>query len=172
MSDTGLAINAGQGILRNILRYADLLPPFFPGVFSMLMNPRFQRLGDLAAETIVVIDGGRTIPRPPRTDQESAEIRQLIPARFRPDNALIDALAAYVGRRNDLSLPRRHELAQTLTQHFTRLWSLPVKTDPDLLLCAIYDHVTQERTEFDQRREKIEPVIQNEIVELVAVDEV
>ena len=152
VSDSGLAINAVQAILRNILRSADLLPPFFPGVASMLMSSRFQRLGDLAAETIVVIDGGRSAPRPPRSDQRADEIRHLIPARFRPDNSLIDALAAYVGRRNDVSIARRRELAQLLAQHFIRAWSLPPKSDPDLILCAIYDRATMDRADVEERK--------------------
>jgi len=144
VSDSGLAINAGQGILRNILRFADLLPPFFPGVVSMLVSRRFQRLGDLAAETIVVIDGDRRAPRPPRSDEAWSEIREQIPARFRPDRGLVDALAAYVSCRNNISSARRRELARPMAEHFIRAWSLPSKTDPDAVLCAIYDLATTE----------------------------
>ena len=149
VADSGLAINAGQAVLRNVLRYADLLPPFFPGLASMFFTRRFQRLGDLAAETIVVIDGTRVTPRPPRGLQQADEIRHLIPTRFQPDGALIDALAAFVGRRNDLSPARRRELARSLSQHFIRAWSLPPKTDPDLLLCALYNRSTMDQHESD-----------------------
>ncbi len=60
VSETGLSINAGQAMLRNVLRSADLVPPFFPGVVAMLFGSRFQRLGDLAAGTMVVLDGQRS----------------------------------------------------------------------------------------------------------------
>ncbi|WP_010584409.1 RDD family protein [Schlesneria paludicola] len=149
VADSGLAINAGQALLRNILRYADLLPPVFPGVASMFLTRRFQRLGDLAAETIVVIDGARLRPHPPRGAQLAREFRERIPTRFRPDSALVDALAAYVGRRNDLSTARRRELANTLAEHFIRAWSLPPNTDPDLLLCALYDRATMDHFRRD-----------------------
>lgn len=42
-------------IIRNLLRAADFLPMFYMfGLISMLCNQRFQRLGDLAAGTLVV----------------------------------------------------------------------------------------------------------------------
>lgn len=42
-------------VMRNLLRAADFLPLFYMfGLTSMLCNPRFQRLGDLAAGTLVV----------------------------------------------------------------------------------------------------------------------
>lgn len=151
VSDSGLAINAGQAILRNILRSADLIPPYFPGVISMLVSRRFQRLGDLAAETIVVIDGARATPRPPKSNAKTEAIRPLIPIRFRPDPALIDALAAFVGRRNDLSVPRQRELAKPLADYFIRAWSLPPNTRPELLLCAIYDQATTDQTAEESR---------------------
>lgn len=149
VADSGLAINASQAMLRNILRYADLLPPVFPGLAAMFLTRRFQRLGDLAAETIVVLDGARQMPQPPQAVRPSSEIRDQIPARFRPDGSLVDALAAYVGRRNELSSARRRELAKILTEHFIRAWSLPPNTDPDLLLCALYDRATMDRLERD-----------------------
>ena len=49
VAESGLPINGSQAILRNFLRAADLVPPFFPGLFAMACNRRFQRLGDLAA---------------------------------------------------------------------------------------------------------------------------
>jgi uncharacterized RDD family membrane protein YckC len=154
VSESGLAINGGQGILRNILRSADLVPPFFPGVASMLLTARFQRLGDLAAETMVVIDRDRVAPRPSRSHQNVEEIRSLIPARFRPDTALAEALAAYMGCRSDLSVFRRRELAQTLASHFIQLWGLPPTTDPDGILCAIYDLATLGQDELNQTSSK------------------
>jgi uncharacterized RDD family membrane protein YckC len=154
VSESGLAINAGQAILRNVLRGADLIPPFFPGVASMLITSRFQRLGDLAAETIVVIDGGRSDLRPPRTNQRVEAIWHLIPARYRPDSSLVDALAAYVGSRDNLSVSRRRELAQPLASHFIRIWGLPPKSDSDLVLCAIYSRATMDQVEVHERRAK------------------
>jgi uncharacterized RDD family membrane protein YckC len=48
--------------VRNVVRIADLSVLYLPGVFSILLTARNQRLGDLAAGTVVVRDafGGRS----------------------------------------------------------------------------------------------------------------
>jgi len=51
----GTMVNWGASLLRNLLRSIDFLPFFYVlGVVSMLMSKDFRRLGDLAANTIVV----------------------------------------------------------------------------------------------------------------------
>jgi uncharacterized RDD family membrane protein YckC len=144
VSDSGLSINAGQAMLRNILRAADLVPPFFPGVIAMFFNRRFQRLGDLAAQTMVVFDGDNVMPQIPHTDRMTEEFHSRIPPRYRPDPALVEALAAYVGRRQDLTVPLRREVADHLSRHFVRMWNLPAKSDPDFVLCALYEYATRD----------------------------
>ena len=42
-------------MIRNLLRFVDFLPLFYGfGLASMLLNKRFQRLGDLVAGTVVL----------------------------------------------------------------------------------------------------------------------
>ena len=60
---SGAPISWGQSFIRNILRIADGLPALFLlipsygfGLFSTLVTRRFQRLGDLLADTVVVYD--------------------------------------------------------------------------------------------------------------------
>lgn len=139
VSGTGLSITPAQAILRNILRAADLIPPFFPGVFAMLGNSRFQRLGDLAANTMVIVEKSNLRPKPPLTGVDTSAIEDLIPKKFSPSISLMDTLAAYIGRRKVLSPGRRKELAGTLANHYRTVWSLPKSVDPDLLLCAMYE---------------------------------
>jgi uncharacterized RDD family membrane protein YckC len=52
---SGLRLQLHQVLLRNLLRFVDMLPAFYllGGVVSIL-SPRAQRLGDLAAGTVVV----------------------------------------------------------------------------------------------------------------------
>lgn len=58
----GTPVGFFDSLLRNLLRAADALPPiFFMGSYafgsvSLLLSRRFQRLGDLAAGTIVVLE--------------------------------------------------------------------------------------------------------------------
>lgn len=55
---SGAPISYGQAFIRNMLRFADGMP-FFSygfGLMSTLLTKRFQRLGDLLANTVVVYD--------------------------------------------------------------------------------------------------------------------
>jgi len=55
---SGAPISFGQSFIRNMLRFADGMPLFSYGfgLLSTLMTQRFQRLGDLLANTVVVYD--------------------------------------------------------------------------------------------------------------------
>lgn len=47
----------GQVVLRNLMRWIDFLPVgYLAGLTSCMLNRRFQRLGDLVADTLVVYD--------------------------------------------------------------------------------------------------------------------
>jgi len=55
VNDNLTPISWGASILRNLLRFADFLPfAYAGGVISMVLNRNFQRLGDMAAGTLVV----------------------------------------------------------------------------------------------------------------------
>jgi uncharacterized RDD family membrane protein YckC len=61
---TGSPITPGQAVVRNFLRFIDGMP-FFTytfGITSCLASKRFQRLGDLAAGTVVIYDRMPPIP--------------------------------------------------------------------------------------------------------------
>lgn len=55
---SGSPITFGQAIIRNFLRFIDSMPLFSYafGMTSCLASKRFQRLGDLAAGTVVIYD--------------------------------------------------------------------------------------------------------------------
>lgn len=146
VSQSGLAINSSQAMLRNILRGADLAPPFFPGIFAMMFNDRFQRLGDLASGTIVVVENRDARPSVTQSNLMTRNLESLIPKQFAPSVSLVEALAAYVGRRKELSVGRRRELALIFFEHFRRTWSLPKSVDPDLFLCALYERAAGGRS--------------------------
>jgi uncharacterized RDD family membrane protein YckC len=61
---SGAPITWSQAIVRNFLRVVDIHPPFWglPGVVSCLATKRFQRLGDLAAGTVVVYERSEVVP--------------------------------------------------------------------------------------------------------------
>lgn len=64
MQPSGAPITWSQAIVRNFLRVVDINPPFFgiPAMASCLATRRFQRLGDLAAGTVVVYERSEVVP--------------------------------------------------------------------------------------------------------------
>ena len=139
VSQTGLSINVSQAILRNLVRAADLAPPFFPGLVAMAASGRLQRLGDLAAGTVVVVDRRW---RPPPGSPRDAGLNfaaDLVPPEFRADPELADALAAYAARRPMLAAARRQELAAIPAARLCAAWGIGLPPDADALLIAAHD---------------------------------
>lgn len=159
LSQDGQSVSGFQAVLRNVLRAVDMLPlPFvalaendsewlplrFMGVYMVgllaaAMNDRFQRLGDLVCGTIVVIEERPWFAGLLRiTDPEALRLAGLIPANFQPSRALARALAVYVQRRGNFPALRRAEIARHVAEPLRARFGLPPATDPDLLLCAVY----------------------------------
>ena len=155
VSENGLPINAQQAFLRGFLRTADLLPNGLAGVLSMLLSRKFQRLGDLAAGTVVIVEGkqGRVFAPPAVTVPDLSP--EIIPLKFRPNPALTEAITSYMARRSKLSKPRCREIAWYLARHFIRSWSLPEMTDPDELLCLIFQKVVAAEHETKQKTHSV-----------------
>jgi uncharacterized RDD family membrane protein YckC len=64
VQSSGSPVTFGQAVVRNFLRFIDSMPlyTYAFGIVSCLASARFQRLGDLAAGTVVVYD--RMPPQP------------------------------------------------------------------------------------------------------------
>ncbi|MBK1789553.1 RDD family protein [Persicirhabdus sediminis] len=57
VDQSGIPISFGQSFLRNMLRGVDALPGFYGiGLFSCFASKKFQRLGDMAANTLVIYE--------------------------------------------------------------------------------------------------------------------
>jgi uncharacterized RDD family membrane protein YckC len=154
VSVEGQPITPFQAILRNILREVDALPVFgipfigpleIPlflyqlGLVIAVLNDRFQRLGDLASGTMVVVEERRYL-RGVIQIHEPGAIRAgaSIPPTFQPSRSLARVLAAYVQRRQLFSWGRRMEIARHVGEPLRRKFQLPPDTDLDLLLCGLY----------------------------------
>lgn len=71
--DDGLPLNFSASMIRNLIRFFDLLPGSYGlGILTMLFNKRWKRLGDLAAGTLVVRDVNWTPPDQLRLTSEMA----------------------------------------------------------------------------------------------------
>jgi uncharacterized RDD family membrane protein YckC len=149
----GRPINALQAVLRNLLRDVDTMPYalsvfgydmqlvgfYWVGIITMSLNDRYQRLGDLAAGTMVVVetrshDRGLIMLRDPAVLLAAS----LLPVDFEVTRSLGKALSLYVARRASLSPLRRAEIARHLAVPLMARLRLPGDTNYDLLLCALY----------------------------------
>ncbi len=154
LSVDGQPINGMQGVLRNLLRAVDMLPLcYLAGLLTAMMNNRFQRLGDWACGTMVVVEErqwlyGHGLIR--TGEPEVLRIAGQIPANFQASRSLARALAAYVQRRRAFSWGRRLEIARHLGEPMREKFNLPPGTNVDLLLCALYH-----RTFITERHDKV-----------------
>jgi len=108
INDDLTPVTLGTSLVRNLLRTVDFLPLLYLlGLVTMLFNRRFQRLGDLAAGTLVI--SVRESSRPGQVP----DIRPLAPSTSllrTEQTSIID----FLQRSPQLSEPRQHELADIL----------------------------------------------------------
>jgi hypothetical protein len=105
----------------------------------MAVSDRFQRLGDLACRTIVVVEERQTLRELATVDSDEViRFAAELPANLVVRRAMTRALSIYVARRGLFSPARRHEIARTLAAPLAERWGLAPQVDPDLLLRALY----------------------------------
>lgn len=146
----GLPAPAWSCFLRNILRAADVLPSAVTALAAMVASGRFQRLGDLAAGTLVVHDADAVPARTPAVDEPA--VKHALAALPAEAPGLLDpqgmaAVTAYVGRRRAFSAGRRAELAAPLATAMARRLGLRPPADPDAFLCAVHARVASANDE-------------------------
>lgn len=140
LSSNGRPIGWRAAALRNLLRAADALPTgYLVGLVSMSMSARFQRLGDLAAGTIVVVPGtaGAASPIELSPAAHPKELATL------PDDVSLDAdereaIEMFLRRRYTLGRAREHELAEMIAGPIGDRLGFRHK-DPARLLAIVYD---------------------------------
>ena len=141
LSVDGQPINGLQAVLRNILRAVDAQPgmTYLVGLVTASTNNRFQRLGDWVCGTMVVVEERSWFHGVVRTAEvEVKELAERIPVGFDVSPSLARALAAYVQRRPMFSPPRRIEIARYVAEPLRARFAMPLGTNPDFLLCALY----------------------------------
>lgn len=115
MSMTGGPVTLAQAVMRNFLRVVDFMPGLYlTGIVCMLFTKRFQRLGDLVANTVVTY----AETPPPKTPQVEIRAERRAPTQIltREEQA---ALLQFIERAPLWADERRIELstlAQPLTQ--------------------------------------------------------
>ncbi len=144
VSERGVPITAAQAVLRNLVGTVDGLVPFFflLGLSSMLLSRRFQRLGDLAAGTMVIVEERR--PRLGLVRIHEPRVQALIdrlPLRIAAGSKLARALSDYVRRRHRFGRALREEMAEPLARPLRARFDLPASELADTVLCAVYHRV-------------------------------
>jgi uncharacterized RDD family membrane protein YckC len=149
LAENGRPIGWRAAALRNLLRAADVLPTgYLVGLASMSTTSRFQRLGDLAAGTIVVVlERVRAASpielSPPARPNELATL---------PDDVALDAdereaIELFLRRRFTLGHARERELANMIAGPIAARFGFR-HDDPSRLLAILYDRaVNVGRTE-------------------------
>jgi uncharacterized RDD family membrane protein YckC len=156
LSVDGQPITPMQAVLRNILRFVDMMPllswqivaPSVPmyaiPTFGLCLvtaafSRRFQRAGDIVCGTMVVIEERRWLTGVSKIeDPRAAQLAGYIPLDFRVNRSMARALAADVDRRRFFSTARRREVARHLAEPLLARFGFPADTSYDLLLCALY----------------------------------
>jgi uncharacterized RDD family membrane protein YckC len=120
----GMQLHFDQIMTRNLLRFIDMLPAFyFVGGTACVLNRKCQRLGDIAANTVVI----RTpvIEEPDLGQILSGKFNSLrryplLIARLRQTVSPVEAATALqaIVRRNEFDPAARVELFQQLASHF------------------------------------------------------
>ena len=127
----GLKLQFHQIVVRNLLRFVDSLPMLYVvGGFSCWFTGKFQRLGDIAANTIVV---RMPLITEPEIDQLEAgrynSLRQYphLEARLRQQTGEADASVALQAllRREDFEPTARVELFSELAAYFRHKVTFP-----------------------------------------------
>jgi uncharacterized RDD family membrane protein YckC len=141
----GTPVTARQAAIRNVLRFADALPILYAsGLLSMMRTgrERRQRIGDVAAGTIVVVD---TAGRPLRTPRwllpvatlvaTLASVGLLIVVLHAPSNPQIPAATGFAGNTSERPVPGSWQAIGTTTsaigygadpvgEQFDRAWMI------------------------------------------------
>ena len=144
VSDRGVPISGAQAVMRNLVGVVDGLFPFFfqVGLASMTLSPRFQRLGDLAAGTMVVREERRFQRGFVRIKEREVDaILPWLPGRIAVRSDLARALSDYAVIRRRFGPLGRAELAEPLARVLRVRFGLAPDASADAVLCAVYHRV-------------------------------
>ena len=121
--------------LRNLLRAADFLPMAYSvGLVVMGLDPRFRRLGDMVAGTVVIVEDARRLGHGLKVDPppSAAELAAL-PARPNLSAVDLEALDLFLRRVGTLNPAREQELADIVAPVYARRLGLRYDHSPRFL---------------------------------------
>jgi uncharacterized RDD family membrane protein YckC len=128
---SGRPISTFEAILRNVVRIADQLPGIYAiGILVAFVTERHQRLGDLAAGTVVVHEQplaqqpGTAVPRPVRMRYGAG--------RLTPDEVAV--IETFLRRRPELTYYGRLRASRKIAMHVKKRLDLAAIPDEEAFL--------------------------------------
>lgn len=130
LHENGQSLSWWGAVLRNLLRAADtlpllliygeawgplaLMPIYGPALVCMVFNPKMQRLGDLAARTVVIQERRTKLPEEPVIYDHIAPLAADEINRFVPRSETLALIDEFLSRRSVLTYARGHAMARGL----------------------------------------------------------
>ena len=170
----GMRLQFSQVVIRNLVRFVDSMPMFYVvGGLTCLLNRHGQRLGDIAANTVVV--------RVPKT--QVPDVEQLLAGKFnslhqyphlearlrqRVDPEEVDVAVRSLLRRDRLDSLARASLFKEMADHFRSLVEFPSEaldgiTDEQYVRNVV-DSVYRKRTAPETSRPEVPPSVTAESI--------
>lgn len=132
IQDDGRPVAWWSSVIRNLARSADtlpvmlvfpdlaglagILPLYGPAFISMLLTRKLQRLGDLAAKTVVIAERTQDLPKEPVILDRIEALPRSDLGSFVPSSATLAVIDQFLSRRAVLSYDRGHALARQLAE--------------------------------------------------------
>jgi uncharacterized RDD family membrane protein YckC len=128
----GYPIGFLDSVLRNLLRAADFLPLFYlVGFMFSAFDPKFRRLGDRAAGTLVIVEEVRQIAAGSSVDYRfTQEELEWLPHALPLKRAELDVIDRFLARAGQLSPGRARELAELVAPMWAARLGLQAPEDP------------------------------------------
>ena len=133
ISVSGRPITAYEAILRNVVRIADQLPGIYAvGILAVFLTERSQRLGDLAANTVVVHD--RAVERGALDINVTATALTTRYGAARLASEEVAVIELFFRRRSDLGGYERARAALHIAERIRRRLGITTRGDDEGLL--------------------------------------
>lgn len=163
VSIEGTAVSPVQVMIRNLIRIADMFPFltqawvfFIPGYGTAMISmfatgPVFRRLGDIAADTVVIREHRdfRKI-RPYQPPPLQTRVRQLTAC----SPLLARAIHEYAVRKDSMSVARREEICQQFEPELRRIFSVDSSISGEQFMLVLDSYLystTEELAESGQK---------------------
>ncbi len=157
MREGGYPITLAHSAIRNILRLVDALPAFYAvGSLALLSNSKRQRLGDLAAGTVVVRQVAEMEQAESLTVTEEDQSAEPIPESAKLPAAVYDITVEFLKRRHLMTQSARRRIARLLAElaiHATGA-QLPARRSYEGFLSALASGYRRELQRQSQNEEE------------------